>query len=108
MRKEYNVNKRALIIIDVQNDFCRNGALAVPDGDQVVPVINKIVSSFDKVIATQDWHPANHVSFASTHQKNTGDLIMINSIEQILWPGRCVANQPGLFYIKNWTRHLLI
>ena len=59
---------KALIIVDIQNDFLPNGSLSVPDGDLVIPIINKLQSKFDLVVATQDWHPKNHVSFASSHE----------------------------------------
>ncbi|MCS7227482.1 MAG: bifunctional nicotinamidase/pyrazinamidase [Endomicrobia bacterium] len=88
------VNK-VLLIIDMQNDFCPGGALAVPDGDQIVPVINKIINKFDKVVATQDWHPKNHISFASTHNKNVGETISIKDKLQVLWPDHCVQGTYG-------------
>jgi nicotinamidase/pyrazinamidase len=62
---------KALLIVDIQNDFCPGGALAVPNGDSVVPVVNKLIDRFDAVIQTQDWHPAGHSSFASSHQAKT-------------------------------------
>jgi len=66
----------ALILVDVQNDFCPGGPLAVPEGDRIVPVINRIQSEFDLVVATQDWHPADHGSFAANHPgKQPGDMI---------------------------------
>ncbi|MFC2126300.1 bifunctional nicotinamidase/pyrazinamidase [Bacteroidota bacterium] len=87
---------KALIVVDVQNDFLTGGALAVPDGDQVIPVINKLMEEFDWIIATQDWHPAGHGSFASSHQRNQpGDLIDLNGLQQILWPDHCVQNNKG-------------
>jgi nicotinamidase/pyrazinamidase len=90
--------KRALIIVDVQNDFCPGGALAVPNGDQVVGAINTIVESgqYDLVVATQDWHPAGHGSFASAHPgSNPYDSIDLNGLPQVLWPDHCVQNTPG-------------
>jgi nicotinamidase/pyrazinamidase len=89
------MDKKCLIIIDVQNDFCPEGSLEVPEGDEIIPVINKISSKFFKVVATQDWHPINHVSFASTHNKNPGDVINVNGIEQILWTDHCVQSSIG-------------
>jgi nicotinamidase/pyrazinamidase len=86
--------KRCLIITDVQNDFCPGGSLAVAEGDKVVPIINRISSGFDKVVATQDWHPLNHVSFAKTHERNPFEVITVNDIQQVLWPVHCV---PGTF-----------
>ncbi len=89
-------NKNALIIIDVQNDFCPGGALAVNEGDQVVPVINRIAEQFQKVVATQDWHPRNHVSFASAHPgKKEYETITLNGLEQDLWPDHCVQGTEG-------------
>jgi len=87
---------KALIIVDVQNDFLPGGALAVPEGDQVVPVINQLSQEFDLVFTTQDWHPANHCSFAASHPgKKVGDRILIDGQEQILWPVHCVQNTYG-------------
>lgn len=93
--------KTLLIIVDVQNDFCPSGALPVPEGDKVVPVINKIIDKFDKVVATQDWHPQNHVSFASTHKKNVGDIIEVDGIKQVLWPEHCVQGSYGAEFHKE-------
>ena len=89
--------KRALIVVDVQNDFCPGGALAVPEGDAVVPIINRLMQSgrFDLIVATQDWHPANHLSFASQHGKSPGEVIELNGAPQILWPDHCVENTRG-------------
>jgi nicotinamidase/pyrazinamidase len=87
---------KALIIVDLQNDFLPGGALAVPEGDQVVPVINQLSQDFDLVFTTQDWHPANHCSFAASHPgKKIGDRILIDGQEQILWPVHCVQNTYG-------------
>ena len=87
---------KALIIVDVQNDFLPGGALAVPDGDQVIPVINQLSQDFDLVFTTQDWHPANHCSFAASYpDKKIGDRILIEGQEQILWPVHCVQNTHG-------------
>ena len=91
-----NLNKSALIIVDVQNDFLPGGALAVKDGDEVIPVINHIQDKFDLVVATQDWHPANHGSFASNHPgEKVGDFINLNGVNQYLWPIHCVENSEG-------------
>lgn len=86
----------ALLVIDVQNDFCPGGTLAVADGDAVVPVINWLMPLFDTVVLTQDWHPADHASFASAH----GDAEPFSAIEmpygpQVLWPDHCVQGRPG-------------
>ena len=87
---------KALIIVDVQNDFCPGGALPVPEGDQVVAAINRIQPRFDLVVATQDWHPADHGSFAANHPgRSPGDEITLAGLPQILWPVHCVQGTPG-------------
>ncbi|MBN2401640.1 MAG: bifunctional nicotinamidase/pyrazinamidase [Spirochaetes bacterium] len=97
--KEY---KKALIVIDVQNDFCPGGSLAVNEGDEIVPVINGIMNKFDIVIGAQDWHPESHASFASNHKgKNAYDQIDSNGIMQTLWPDHCVQGMPGADFHKD-------
>ena len=87
---------KALIIVDVQNDFCPGGALPVPEGDRVVDVINRIQPGFDLVVATQDWHPADHGSFAVNHPgRRPGEQIDLAGLPQILWPVHCVQGTPG-------------
>jgi len=86
---------KALLLIDVQNDFMPGGALAVPDGDVIVPIINKLQQQFDLVLATQDWHPAGHASFASTHGKNVYEVIDLNGIDQVMWPDHCIQGSKG-------------
>jgi nicotinamidase/pyrazinamidase len=82
--------------VDVQNDFLPGGALAVPGGDEVIPVINRIAGRFDLVVATQDWHPPDHGSFAGSHPgRRVGEAIDLNGLEQVLWPVHCVAGTPG-------------
>lgn len=91
-----NKENSALLIVDIQNDFLSGGSLEVKDGNKVIPIINKIQNNFTTIIATQDWHPANHKSFASQHQENNiGDFIDLNGITQILWPDHCVQNEYG-------------
>ena len=86
----------ALIVIDVQNDFCPGGALAVPEGDAVVPVINAMMDQFESVILTQDWHPAGHSSFASSHPgKAPYELTEMFYGTQVLWPDHCVQGSAG-------------
>lgn len=88
--------KKALIVIDLQNDFCPGGALAVDEGDLIVPIINSIAGSFDLVAATRDWHPADHVSFASNHPgSRVQDSIDVAGIEQVLWPDHCLQGSSG-------------
>lgn len=87
---------KTLMIVDVQNDFLPGGALAVPEGDRVVPVANRLMRWAGLVIATQDWHPPDHGSFAPNHPgKKPGDEINLNGLSQILWPPHCVQNTPG-------------
>lgn len=94
--------KKALILVDIQNDFCPGGALAVNDGDKIVNVVNSIIDKFDNVIATQDWHPSDHVSFASNNQdKKVGDLIDLNGLSQVMWPNHCVQNSYGSEFVKE-------
>ena len=92
----------ALIVIDVQNDFCPGGALAVPEGDQIVAGINQMIDQSDAVILTQDWHPAGHSSFASSHAGNAAyDLIDMPYGPQVLWPDHCVqASEGAAFHPK--------
>jgi nicotinamidase/pyrazinamidase len=86
----------ALIVIDVQNDFCEGGQLAVPDGSAVVPGINALMREFDAVVLTQDWHPAGHSSFASSHEGRTPyDVVAMPYGDQVLWPDHCVQGTPG-------------
>lgn len=86
----------ALIVIDMQNDFCPGGALAVPEGDHIVTGINAAMNQFDSVILSQDWHPDGHSSFASQHSgKSTYDMIDMPYGPQVLWPDHCVQGTPG-------------
>ena len=92
----------ALIVTDVQNDFCPGGSLSVPRGDEVVPVINRLMGLFEVVVASQDWHPLGHVSFASTHPgKNPFDTIHLMGEDQILWPDHCVPGTTGAEFHKD-------
>lgn len=87
---------RALVVIDVQNDFMPGGALAVPDGDKIVPLVNRLQEKFDLVIATQDWHPPKHASFASSHKgSNEFEVIKLDGLDQVLWPEHCIQNTEG-------------
>lgn len=88
----------ALILVDIQNDFLPGGSLAVKDGDQVIPIVNKLSRSdaFELVVATQDWHPADHLSFASNHEsKKPMETINLDGLDQILWPDHCVQGSEG-------------
>ncbi|XWO14227.1 Nicotinamidase [Candidatus Hepatincola sp. Pdp] len=87
--------KNVLLIIDVQNDFCENGTLAIPYANEIIEPINKIMPEFDAIIATQDWHPKNHISFAVNHFKKEFDVVNTRYGKQILWPVHCVQNTLG-------------
>ena len=87
--------KKALILVDIQNDFCPGGHLAVPDGDAVVDVANRLQAGYDLVVATQDWHPKGHESFASVHGKQPGEMIDLHGLNQVLWPDHCVQGTSG-------------
>lgn len=87
---------KALILVDIQNDFLPGGSLAVPDGDKVIPVVNKLQPPFPLVVATQDWHPADHGSFVASHPgKKVFEQIQLNGLPQTLWPAHCVQNTKG-------------
>lgn len=86
----------ALILIDIQNDFLPGGSLAVPDGDAILPVVHRLIQRFDTVIATQDWHPVDHQSFASNHPgKAPFETTELHYGPQVLWPDHCIAGGPG-------------
>ncbi len=86
----------ALILVDLQNDFLPGGALAVPRGDEVIPVANRLVGHFGFVVATRDWHPPDHSSFASQHPGHAvGDVIEVGGVAQVLWPDHCVQGTKG-------------
>ena len=95
-------------MIDLQNDFMPGGSLPVPDGDAVVPVVNLVMPRFDMVVASQDWHPAGHGSFASQHPgKKPGDIVGLSGLDQILWPDHCVENTEGAaFHDDVATDHI--
>ncbi|TVP48905.1 MAG: bifunctional nicotinamidase/pyrazinamidase [Mongoliibacter sp.] len=101
---------KALIIVDVQNDFLPGGALAVKDGNLIIPIINKLQKKFAFIVATQDWHPGNHGSFAANHPGlEAGEFVQLNGVKQILWPIHCVQESKGAEFHpelerKNWTK----
>ncbi|QXI14413.1 bifunctional nicotinamidase/pyrazinamidase [Pseudomonas zeae] len=89
-------SRSALLVIDVQNDFTPGGQLAVPEGDLIVPLINRLARQFTQVVMTQDWHPTGHASFASSHPGHQPyDVIQLHYGEQTLWPDHCVQSTPG-------------
>ena len=86
----------ALILVDIQNDFLPGGPLAVPFGDEIIPLVNELQNSFSLVVATQDWHPQSHKSFASNHPgKKAFETIILHGLEQVLWPNHCIQGSPG-------------
>jgi nicotinamidase/pyrazinamidase len=86
----------ALIVVDIQNDFVPGGSLAVAGGDEIIPIVNKLQDSFDLVVATQDWHPADHKSFASNHQgKKPFETMILHGVDQVLWPDHCIQGSVG-------------
>lgn len=92
----------ALLLVDIQNDFLPGGALAVAEGDAVVAVANRLMPAFDHVIATQDWHPPRHKSFAAEHAgKQPFDVVDLDGLEQILWPVHCVQGTPGASFASG-------
>lgn len=94
---------KALILVDLQNDFMPGGALAVPQGDEIIPLADELQHRFDIVVATKDWHPPDHGSFAENHKgKKPGDRIILDGIEQILWPVHCVQNTHGAEFAPSF------
>lgn len=90
---------KALLLIDIQNDFLPGGALAVPEGDQVIPVLNAVMPEFDLIVATQDWHPPDHGSFAASHPGTTVfSLGNLDGLPQMFWPVHCVQNTGGALF----------
>ncbi|HWE97679.1 MAG TPA: bifunctional nicotinamidase/pyrazinamidase [Tepidisphaeraceae bacterium] len=93
---------KTLILVDIQNDFVPGGALPVREGDQIVPLVNRLQNRFDLVVATQDWHPADHGSFAANHPgRKPGEVIDLHGLRQILWPVHCVQNTPGAAFVPG-------
>jgi nicotinamidase/pyrazinamidase len=93
---------KALIVVDVQNDFMPGGALPVCEGDLVVPLANRLMHRSPLVVATQDWHPANHGSFAANHAgKKPGDVVDLHGLPQVLWPVHCVQDTPGAAFHRD-------
>ncbi len=95
MKNQTTPHQNALLLIDIQNDFLQGGSLAVPAGNDIIPIVNQIMPQFKHIYATQDWHPANHGSFASNHNKNIGEVIDLHGLQQILWPDHCIQYSKG-------------
>ncbi len=105
------MSAKALIVVDIQNDFCPGGALAVAGGDEIVPLVNALIGAFDHVVLTQDWHPAGHSSFASTHPgRQPFETIDMPYGPQTLWPDHCVQGTRGAdFHPRlDWTKAQLV
>jgi nicotinamidase/pyrazinamidase len=102
--KENSMASEALIVVDLQNDFCPGGALAVVGGDEIVPIINKLMHEFEHVILTQDWHPAHHSSFASSHPgKSPFETIEMPYGPQTLWPDHCIQGTSGAAFHPHFV-----
>jgi nicotinamidase/pyrazinamidase len=100
-----------LIVVDVQNDFCPGGELAVPKGDEIVPLVNRLIDAFDHVVLTQDWHPRGHSSFASSHKGQAPfSSVRMSYGDQTLWPDHCVQGTPGAEFHSGliWSKAELI
>jgi nicotinamidase/pyrazinamidase len=96
---------KALLIVDLQNDFVAGGALAVPGGEEIVPVVNALQKHFELILATQDWHPEDHGSHANNHPNaRPGDTIELAGRSQILWPAHCVQDTPGADFVPGLDR----
>lgn len=96
------MSKSALIVIDIQNDFLPGGSLGVAGGFDVIEPINKLMGRFDMVVATQDWHPGDHASFASNHAgRAPGEVIEVEGLTQVLWPDHCVQDTPGAEFAEG-------
>ncbi|GAB4234564.1 MAG: bifunctional nicotinamidase/pyrazinamidase [Chlamydiales bacterium] len=94
----------ALLLVDLQKDFLPGGALPVPQGNEVIPIVNQLLQrDWDVVVASKDWHPENHGSFASTHGKNRGEEIELQGLKQILWPDHCVQYSEGAEFASGWN-----
>ena len=91
----------ALLVIDIQNDFCPGGALAVAEGDQIIPRVNALMDQYDVVVATQDWHPADHKSFASNHDAVPFSITEMPYGPQVLWPDHCIQGSKGAEFHKD-------
>lgn len=100
---------RALILVDIQNDFMPGGALPVAGGDEIIPIVNKIEQQFYLVVATQDWHPVNHGSFAVNHPgRQPGDIIELAGLTQVLWPAHCIQNTGGAAFAPGFDSRCIM
>ena len=90
--------KKALILVDIQNDFCKGGALEVPNANEILPFVNDLIKNnhYDLIVATQDFHPEDHGSFASNNNKNVGEIFELGGIPQVMWPDHCIEGTSGV------------
>jgi nicotinamidase/pyrazinamidase len=94
---------KALIVVDLQNDFIPGGRLPVPAGDEIIPLVNSLLEKFPLVVATQDWHPPDHLSFASNHPgKKPFDVVTLGGLEQVLWPDHCLQGEKGAMFAPGF------
>jgi nicotinamidase/pyrazinamidase len=94
---------KALIVVDLQNDFVPGGSLAVPEGNEIIPLVNQLQENFELVVATQDWHPKNHLSFASNHPgKKPYEVVILDGLEQVLWPDHCIQGEKGATFAPGF------
>jgi nicotinamidase/pyrazinamidase len=99
---------KALLIVDIQNDFLPGGALAVPAGNDIIRIVNDLQEHFSLVVATQDWHPGNHGSFASSHEgKKPFEKTILGGLEQVLWPDHCVQGSPGALLSEKLSQNAI-
>ncbi|WP_133711728.1 bifunctional nicotinamidase/pyrazinamidase [Myroides indicus] len=99
---------KALLVVDLQYDFLPGGKLAVPNGNEIIEVINRIQEKFELIIATQDWHPQNHKSFASQYPaKKVFDVVDLNGLNQVLWPDHCISGTKGAEFTKEWNSNCI-
>lgn len=99
---------KALLVVDIQNDFLPGGALAVKEGDTIIASINQMMETYPLVIATQDWHPRGHESFASSHlDRNIGEVIDLHGLQQVLWPDHCVQGSEGAQFADALNTELI-
>ncbi|MFK7926057.1 MAG: bifunctional nicotinamidase/pyrazinamidase [Bacteroidia bacterium] len=93
---------KALLLIDIQNDFVEGGSLAVPGAKEIISLVNDLQAQYQLVVATQDWHPRNHSSFAANHQgHNVGEIIELDGLAQVLWPVHCVQGSEGAEFVPS-------
>jgi nicotinamidase/pyrazinamidase len=95
----------ALLLIDIQYDFCAGGALEVPTGNDVIPIANAMMKRFDTIVATQDWHPTKHGSFASVHNRSPYEVIDLHGLNQVLWPDHCIQGSKGADFHSDLHQH---